>query len=321
MAQILGFSGPNSTRMGECKHEVICKEHALARLICFLLDTKAEPHNDNHERLPRAFESAGWKVLRSDQAHLCFEAGQVCIRTPVKSLPLEEFDRIWHLGLGRKASFLDRMELLAILPSKRFVTPPRALALQHGKLHLLDPRLADMLPQTIASSDATHLASTLDLGEWVIKPAAGSLGRGITRIRGDDAGLLSLLQKACEQGFVLAQRYVPCRNEPEVRVLFARGQAIGSYGRIAKHNSPSNLARGATAIRYQVGPELDEKVARVGAWLQGEGIGFAAADFRGNHLIEINIANPGGLGTIERLTGVDLSATLVERLETRGVFI
>ena len=101
---------------------------------------------------------------------------------------------------------------------------------------------------------------------------------------------------------------VPCRNEPEVRVLFARGQAIGSYGRIAKHDSPSNLAKGATAIAYQIGPELDEKVERVGAWLQGEGIGFAAADFRDNHLIEINIANPGGLGTIERLTGVDLSA-------------
>ena len=292
----------------------------MARSICFLLDAQAQPHNDNHERLPRAFESAGWKVLRSDQAHLCFEAGQVCVRTHAKPLPLEEFDLIWHLGLGRKASFLDRMELLAILPSKRFVTPPRALALQHGKLHLLDPRLADMLPETIAGSDAKHLAVSLGAGEWVIKPAAGSFGRGVTRIRGDDPELLSSLAKASEEGFVLAQRYVPCRNEPEVRVLLALGEAIGSYGRIAKHDSPSNLARGGTAIPYQIGPELEMKVARVGAWLRGEGIGFAAADFRDTHLIEINIANPGGLGTIELLTGDELSGMLVGRLETRGVF-
>lgn len=285
--------------------------------VCFLLDWHETPHNDNHLRLPRAFRSCGWKVTCASQTALCIDAGAVKVSEGGATSRLESFDLVWHLGLGRRYGFLDRMELLSLLPSGLLVTPAESLSLRHGKLHLMDPNIADLLPETYASADIDFLLSRISNGDWVIKPAAGSFGEEVMRVNGESPKLKRLLEQACAKHFVVAQRFIPLETTPEKRVLFAEGHVIGSYGRTPDDDQPGNLAKGAKACLAEIDSEIEPKVVRVGGWLRDQGVGFAAADFRAQHLIEINIANPGGLATIERLTGQDLTPRVVEQLARR----
>ncbi len=285
--------------------------------ICFLLDRHEAPHNDNHRRLPRAFEACGWRVLRAGQETLCLDAGRLMVSEQGTLKALHEFDLVWHLGLGVRNTFLDRMESLSMLPNALLVTPAQALTLRHGKLHLIDPLLVDMLPDSYASACIDFLLSRITEGDWVIKPAAGSFGEDVVRVSAKTPNLQQMLEQACARHFVVAQRFVPLGGQPETRVLFAEGRMIGNYGRLPQDDQPGNLARGGTAAILDIDAGIKDKIARLEQWLGQQGIGFAAADFRAGHLIEINIANPGGLATIEQLSGEDLAPRVVEELSRR----
>ena len=47
-------------------------------------------------------------------------------------------------------------------------------------------------------------------------------------------------------------------------------------------------------------------------------VGFAAVDIAGTRLIEINVANPGGLATLESLTGIDPAPRAAEAIANRS---
>jgi glutathione synthase len=51
--------------------------------------------------------------------------------------------------------------------------------------------------------------------------------------------------------------------------------------------------------------------------LQAQGVGFVAVDLAYPWIVEFNLANPGGLATIERLTGEDLAPAVVAALVSR----
>ena len=307
--------------MGQWRHAFSMRPHmpnpAPKGSICFLLDMQARPHNDNHVRLPKAFEMIGWRVAKAAQASLCLEEGRVCVRHGGLACPLDSFDVVWHLGLGSRHTFLDRMELLSTLPSGLFVTPPRALALKHGKLHLGEPLLRELTPETLVSSDLDYLLSRMRDGEWVIKPPADSFGRGVQRVSLRQSNLRETLNTAAASGFLVVQKYVPA-NGPEMRVLFAGGHAMRSYGREPTSDFRANLSRGSVATELDIEAQSAHPVAAVEAWLQRKAIGFAAADFRDNRLIEINIANPGGLATIEKLTGRNASIEVAKRIARKN---
>ena len=288
---------------------------ASSPCICFLLDTRAQPHNDNHLRLPRAFASLGWGVVKADQWALGLAGGKASLLAPRPATALDTFDLVWHLGLGDQASFLDRMELLSTLPQGRMVTPASALALRHGKLHLGTPPLGHLLPETHASRHVDDLLPHLRDKQWVIKPSAASFGRGFSRISASTPNLRETLRSAAAGGFLVLQRHL-VTDAPETRVIYAEGEPVGHYGREPSLDGPSNLFRGGVAIAQDINAKLAGPIEEVGRWLARESIGFAAADFRAGHLIEINIANPGGLATLQDLTGEDAAmrvATLLAR--------
>src|SRR3954453_5609061 len=101
--------------------------------ICFLTSTRGTPRNDNHRRLPAAWLAAGWHVTCADHDDVYLGDDGICI---AEGVPLASFDLIWLVGLGARDSFLDRMQLLATLDPRRFVTSPQALLAHHAKYSL-----------------------------------------------------------------------------------------------------------------------------------------------------------------------------------------
>ncbi len=277
--------------------------------IAFLVGDVAAARHDNHERLPRAFRAAGWNValLPQESVHLTPEGVRFDAEDPAR------FSLIWLVGMGRAHTFLDRMQLLRLLPQGRFVVPVDAFVYRHAKY----PWWRRM-PETYASSDATFLKSRLARGgEWVVKHPAGSYGRDFALVRddADGAAFIDRLTSRDDGSYCLLQRFVPEIAEGEKRTLVAGGRVIGTYLRRPGADLRANLAAGGTPDAAELTAAERELVLSVADELASGGVGFAAVDTVYPYLMEVNLANPGGLATLEALYGKDLSGEVVTALE------
>ena len=215
-----------------------------------------------------------------------------------------DFDLIWPLGFGRQATFFDRMQLLKPLPQQRFVTAVDALMYLHGK-----HRWLELMPETHTATDFETLFERIATGgDWVLKPTAGSYGRDVFRISSvAQAKALLTESSAQESGYWMLQRFLPEILQGEKRTLIAGGELIGTYLRLPSDGLRANVAAEARIECTRLTPEQELLVERLAADLTGLGVGYAAIDTLGGHLMEVNIANPGGLASLQTLQGSDLT--------------
>jgi glutathione synthase/RimK-type ligase-like ATP-grasp enzyme len=277
--------------------------------ILFFANGAAAPHNDNHIRLPRAFRDAGWQVTVLPHDAVRLERSRVM----AGDAPADRFDRVWVLGLGRAATFFDRMQILRRLAPRRLVTPVDALVYLHAKY-----AWSELMPETHAGNDAARLRAVLESGgDWVLKPTAGSFGREVLRVRADAHGIAALerMTGGGEAHYCLLQRYVPAIEHGEKRTLVAGGAIIGTYLRLPGRDFRTNLAASGQPVRTALTGEEAALVRTVHAAVRAEGVGFAAIDIAGPWLMEVNLANPGGLATLEALHGADPAPRVVEAIE------
>jgi glutathione synthase len=286
--------------------------------ICFLTSTRGDPHNDNATRLPAAWAAAGWSVCQADHDDIRLLGGRVCV---ADDQPIEQFDLIWLLGLGARVSFLDRMQLLLSVEPRRFVNTPHALLTQHAKYPLPLGPLAHHHPETYASRDPIWLRGIVERGgDWIAKPSAASFGRDVYRLNGDDPNLAVILNSLTGPDgsqYCLLQRYIAEIRHGETRVLLSAGDIIGAYKRRPGASHRANLAGDGTAETTELSADESALARAVAAQLQAHGVGFVAVDLAYPWIVEFNLANPGGLGTIERLTGKDLAPAVVAALASR----
>jgi glutathione synthase/RimK-type ligase-like ATP-grasp enzyme len=268
------------------------------RRILFLLGDVAQARNDNHERLPQGFRSIGWEVSTLPCDSVRTHAGSVKFGT----WDAARFELIWPLGFGAAESFFDRMQLLDLLPPERLVNGPRALTFLHGKY-----RWQEQMPETHAANDIETLARVVAQGgDWIIKPPAGSYGRDVTLVRaGEDPRpqlqRLILPTPDSQPRYCIVQRFVAAIAQGETRTLVAGGQIVGSYLRIPSDGLHANLAAHATVRPAQLTAGQRSLVTRLAGELAASGARFAAIDLVKNYLLEVNVANPGGLSTLEDL--------------------
>jgi hypothetical protein len=278
------------------------------RDIAFLLGDITLARHDNHERLPRAFRAAGWGVAILSQESVCL--GPAGVRLGHEDP--RRFGLIWPVGLGRADTFFDRMQLLRLLPQHTFVTEVDALVYRHAK-YAWWPHM----PETHASNDAGYLKSKLAAGgDWVAKPAAGSYGRDVVRIGNDAAGaeVIDRLTGHGDGQYCLLQRFVPEIESGEKRTLVAGGRIIGSYLRLPHRDLRANLAAGGLPHPTTLTQRERGLVEILAGELAASGVGFAAVDTVFPYLMEVNLANPGGLATLEALYGEDPTASAVQAI-------
>lgn len=279
--------------------------------ILFLTADAARTHNDNHERLPSAFRAGGWTVCVRAHESVALEDGSIV----AGDAALKAFDRIWVLGLGRAETFLDRMQLLRRVPQERFVTRVDAFVYQHAKY-----AWSEFMPETHAGNDPDRLAAIAARGgEWVAKPTAGSFGRDVMRLAegADIATVLRRLTGEDRQRYCLIQRFVPEIARGEKRTLIAGRRIVGTYLRMPGSDFRTNLSLDGQAAPAALDGAERQLVDRIHAELAREGIGFAAIDIAGPYLMEVNLANPGGLATLEAVYGRDFTPAVVAAFAER----
>jgi hypothetical protein len=276
--------------------------------ILFLLGDAALARNDNHARLPESFRKAGWQVTALPHDCLGVRAGRI----ELDGQDPDRFDRIWPLGLGPRESFFDRMQMLAVLDQRRLVIGVDAFTYLHGKYRWLD-----LMPETHAGNDAHALARIIaGGGDWVIKPPAGSYGHMVHVIREGEDPLPALLALTGGQArrYCLVQRYAPEIARGEKRTLVAGGEVCGTYLRTPTRDHRANLSTGGRASAATLTGDEARLVGRLTAELLSLGAAFAAIDTVAGRLMEVNVANPGGLATLETVYGRDPTPAAVAAL-------
>ena len=273
------------------------------------LNASGDSANDNRERLPAAFEAAGWRAaLLFHESLELTEDGMAARDAGGRMVPLASFDLVWILGFGAREGFLDRMQMLKTLDQARFVNTVDAFVYLHGKFDL-----AEFGPETHASADVETLMTIVARGgRWVAKPTAGSFGRDVFLLAAGDIHCRAVFEHLTGRGagrYCLLQRYVEEAEHNEKRVIVAGGDIIGAYAKTG-----GNLATGAVARRTELDAGETALVLRVIAHLGSRGARFAGIDLAAPCVLEANVANPGGLSTLEQLAGVDPTPAVVDAL-------
>ena len=252
------------------------------------------PKNDNPLRLETAFRTAGCRVT-------------VAPHEAVLSLPLSPFDLIWPVGFGPLAGYPARLKAMAQHARSLFVSAPEAV----GQLHSKDKWLR-YAPETHVADDPRILIEFADRGgQWVLKPNVGSYGRHVVRVSAsrDIAKLMN-----AHPGTWLLQRYVPEIVQGEYRTLTAGGAIIGTYLRKPADGFHANLSQRSEAAAATLPNDHASILARTVDTLNPHSIRFAAVDTCGGHLMEVNVANPGGMATLDQLYGGNSAERVVDSI-------
>jgi len=284
--------------------------------ICLLTAFAAPQPGDNAALVAGAFERRGVTVHTAPIDSLGLGDGRIVVKAQSGTMDLADCSWVWTLGFGRRGSFLDKMQLLALLPTRvRQVTRPEALLLWHGKYGLA-AQTALPHPPTWASPRAEELMAIAarEGGRFVLKPPGGSFGQGLVVADAGSPRLAVAARALTREGsYCLLQRYLPEVNEGEYRVLVAGGRVIAGYRRHGC-GPAGNLARGGRAEAVDLEDDTLGLARRVAQWLQARQIGYAGIDIAGGWLLEANIVNPGGLSTLRDLGVGDFAATVVDAI-------
>ncbi len=162
-------------------------------------------------------------------------------------------------------------------------------------------------------------------GDAVLKPFQGSGGDGVFVIRGDDrANLNQIFESVSRNGYVVCQEYLADAVGTDIRMFLINGRPLvrdGVYAAFRRRSSGedirSNISAGGSVEPAEI-TDLELKLAElVRPQLVADGMFMVGLDIAGTHLLEVNVFSPGGLGSIESVTGVDFTDDVIESLEVK----
>ena len=233
---------------------------------------------------------------------------------------LEQADLTWLLTLGKRSSFLDKLQLLYCLQSRcRVINSIDALMHFKSKYFLASQEQTFRYPATYASTDPDELFAIISSrgGRWIAKPPAGSLGRDIFLLSREDPNVRVILESMTgveADQYCLLQPYIEQIEQGEKRVLFAAGKVVGQYIRRPQKDHRTNLMHGAAIEICELTADEARHCDTIGKFLNRHGAVYVGLDLAFPYVIEFNVINPGGLMTIESLSGADLTPDIIDRI-------
>lgn len=249
-------------------------------------------------------------------------------------LTVENFDALWlrsdpaddlpHRNWAQTAGIL--FGGLAARRGVTVVNDPAGLSLALNKLYLhhFPP---EVRPATLITRDAGEVEDFVQAhgGKAVIKPLQGSGGQGVFIVSEDDTvNLDQMIDAVTRDGYLIAQEQLPAAADGDTRLFLLDGKPLqcdGVYAAFRRVPSEgearANMTAGASVDAAEVDDTMLHLAEIVGPRLAEDGMFLAGLDIVGDRILEINVFSPGGLGSVETLTGVDFNEIVVAALEER----
>ncbi|MFW5830677.1 MAG: hypothetical protein ACOCVA_00410 [Prolixibacteraceae bacterium] len=157
----------------------------------------------------------------------------------------------------------------------------------------------------------------------VVKPLFGSGGRSVFQVSESNIKNLNQMIEAISQdGYVVAQEYIPESVEGDTRVFLMNGSLLeykGKYAAIQRKTADgdirSNLHAGGEAKPAVITDEIRKIAEMVQPNLIRDGMFLVGLDVIGSKLIEVNVFSAGGLYSACKFTDRDFTIPLMESLE------
>lgn len=157
----------------------------------------------------------------------------------------------------------------------------------------------------------------------ILKPLFGSGGKSVFQVNRDNVkNLNQMIEAISNDGFVVAQEFLPESEKGDTRVFLLNGDMIqhkGKYAAVQRVNPlgdiRSNLHVGGTARPAVITDEIRQIAAMVKPYLVRDGMFFAGLDIIGTKLIEINVFSPGGFFSACRLENTDFTELIIQSMK------
>ncbi len=182
-------------------------------------------------------------------------------------------------------------------------------------------------PRTLISRDRDELIEFVhDLGDAaVLKPLQGSGGASVFMVSdGEAPNLNQMIEAISRDGYVVAQEALPEAADGDVRMFVMNGEPLRvgkAYAAFRRVNSGpdlrSNMHVGGQARRVRVTDAMLAACDAARPKLIADGMFLVGLDIVGDKLMEVNVFSPGGLGSCQKLYGVNFADAVVAALERK----
>ena len=160
--------------------------------------------------------------------------------------------------------------------------------------------------------------------KMVLKPLEGSGGRDVYLIDKNEKNLNQIITTITQQGYVIAQEYLPAVKDGDIRVLLMNGKVLekdGQFGIIRRVSGEgefrSNFSQGATSDSSPLTDAMKKIIEITAPKLIRDGLFFVGLDIVKDKLIEINVLSPGGLNHFHEIGLPDFTDTIIEAIERK----
>lgn len=202
------------------------------------------------------------------------------------------------------------------------VNSPRGLREANEKLYA--HQFSELCPPTIVTSHKDEILRFVGEvgGKAVLKPIDGHGGEGVFLLAEGDSNINALIESVThlESRNAIVQALVPeIYEEGDKRILLVDGELLGVVGRVpSKGDIRSNVHVGGSAAPASISPSDEVIIETMRPRLLADGLFFVGLDVIGGKLIEVNVTSPTLIQQMSRLTGEDLSAIVIDRLEAKA---
>jgi glutathione synthase len=198
----------------------------------------------------------------------------------------------------------------------------RPAALRDANEKLFTAWFPEVCAPTLVSRRHAEFSGFIDQqGDVILKPLDGMGGASIFRVRSDDPNRNVIIETltAHETRYAMAQRFIPEITEGDKRILVIDGEPVPyALARIpTAGETRGNLAAGGRGVGVALSDKDREIVETVAPRLREHGILFAGIDVIGDFLTEINVTSPTCIRELDKLYGLNISATLMDCIEQK----
>ena len=213
-------------------------------------------------------------------------------------------------------TLLERAEARGVL----VVNKPQALRDCNEKL--FTAWFPNLTPPTLVTRAAARLRDFLaEQGDIILKPLDAMGGASVFRLRTGDPNINVAIETLTrdETEYAMAQRFIPEIAAGDKRILLVDGAPIPyALARIpAPGETRGNLASGGRGVGVPLSVRDRAICAQVGPVLREKGLLFAGLDVIGDWLTEINVTSPTCIRELDKLYGLNISATLMDVIAAR----
>ena len=203
---------------------------------------------------------------------------------------------------------------------------PDGLTQAQNKLYFQDFP-ASVRPETLISKSIEEIRGFIEGQKKgvILKPLQGSGGKNVFKIGSPkDANLKQIFEAVSEEGYLIAQGFMPEAAEGDVRFFLMNGVPLQREGRYAafrrapaKGEIRSNIHAGGSPEKIEVTDTMLRIADTVRPKLIQDGMFLVGLDIVGDKLLEINVFTPGGLNNLSQMYETDFTQTVMEAMERK----